>query len=181
MPQWLSRKENSNTCVYCGAEVPKNAEKCPKCGLGNGIKGTTTCDFCSSEIPSNAKICPKCHKEQVEAIIRERKSTGTYDADEEPIPRKRSMKESFIFCLKIVVVALLIALPFGFIGAGAALIIIGVIIVSVTAIVGGTYMPSRSLLPRRDKSESSPNPIWDIVGGVGLLLIFFGAIFYKLF
>lgn len=90
------------------------------------------------------------------------------------------MKDLLRFCLKMVVIALLIALPFGFIGAGVALVIIGMVIVSITAIIGGIYMPSRSLLPRRDKSESSPDPTWDIVGGVGLLLIFFGAIFYKL-
>jgi len=181
MPQWLSGNKESNTCVYCGAEVPKDAEKCPKCGLGNGTKGTKTCDFCGSEIPSNAKVCSKCHKEQVEAIIRERKSAGTYDDDEEPIPPRTTLKDSLKFCLKIGAVALVIALPFGLIGAGAALMFIGIAISCITAIVGGAYIPFRGPWRTRNPSGSPPDPIWGIVGGVGLLLIFIGAIFYKLF
>lgn len=131
MPPWRSREKESNTCVYCEAEIPKDAEKCPKCGLSNGTKGTTTCDFCGSEIPSNAKICQKCHREQVEAIIRERKAAGTYDADEEPIPPRTTLKGSLKFCLKIGAVALVIALPFGLAGAGDALMFIGIAITCV--------------------------------------------------
>jgi ribosomal protein L40E len=179
MPHRLERRKGIIVCEYCGAEVPNDAEKCPKCGLSNSIIRTTTCDFCGSAIPLNAKTCPKCHREQVEAIIGDRKSAGTYDGDEEPLPLKISLKDSIKFCSKIVVIALVIAIPFGLIHEAMVPMALGLGLIFFAAIVGGGYIPP---FPGMSigRSKSSADPSWAVIGGAGLLLIFFGAIFYKI-
>lgn len=64
-------------CGQCGAEVPENAEKCPKCdvvfdglevefqqadGTVKIVKDTFGCPECGSEIPIDSKDCPVCGK-----------------------------------------------------------------------------------------------------------------------
>ena len=180
MPNWLRKEKESNVCAYCGAEIPNDTERCPKCGLSNAIMRTTTCDFCSSEIPSNVKICPKCHKEQVKSIIVDMKSAGTYDVEERTASPKMSLGDTLKLHSKMLLIILVVALLIGFIGGGIALALIGIAIIFITAFIGGTYMPSWGFLPRRDTSESPPDPIWAIMGAVGLLFILLGAIFYKI-
>jgi len=179
MPHRLGRRKGFIVCDYCGAEIPNDTERCPECGLSNRVKGTTTCDFCSSEIPSNARICPKCRKEQVKAIIMDRKSAGTYDVEERTASPKMSLGDTLKLHSRMLLIILAVALLVGFIGGGIALALIGIAMIFITAFVGGTYMPSWGFLPRRNTSEPPPDPIWTIMGAVGLLFILLGVIFYK--
>ncbi len=64
-------------CENCGAEVPEDAEVCPKCGVtfsetevevlhADGtvevVESTFGCPSCGAEIPIVSEICPKCGK-----------------------------------------------------------------------------------------------------------------------
>ena len=73
-----SKKKDYFTCSVCGAEVPSDADECPKCGakFDEDVEvevqhpdGTVDvsdevvpCPHCGEDVPSNADWCPKCGK-----------------------------------------------------------------------------------------------------------------------
>ncbi|MFP4169442.1 MAG: CARDB domain-containing protein [Methanomassiliicoccales archaeon] len=46
-------------CGECGALIPENSKKCPKCGVGFET-GTAKCSECGAWIPASATVCPEC-------------------------------------------------------------------------------------------------------------------------
>lgn len=144
------------------------------------MKNDGRCDFCGSDIPINAKICPKCQKEQVEAIIADRKSAGTCDVMEKKVSQKISLGDALKLHSKMLLIILAVALLIGVIGGGIALALTGIAIMFITAFIGGGYIPVVSPKLRREISESPPDPIWAVVGGIGILFMVLGIIFYEM-
>jgi len=72
-------------CGECGALIPANSKKCPKCGV-EFETGTAKCSECGAWIPASAKVCPECGAKFVgEAIGEEedeyiKKMREQYDA-----------------------------------------------------------------------------------------------------
>jgi ribosomal protein L40E/formylmethanofuran dehydrogenase subunit D len=46
-------------CGECGALIPENSKKCPKCGV-EFEAGTAKCSECGAWIPASATVCPEC-------------------------------------------------------------------------------------------------------------------------
>ncbi len=72
------KKKDFFTCSDCGAEIPEDAGKCPKCGVEfDGVEievehadgtievtdTTFECPICGSDVSAVAEFCPKCGKE----------------------------------------------------------------------------------------------------------------------
>ena len=47
-------------CGECGALIPENSKRCPKCGTAFE-SGTAKCSECGAWIPVNSTECPECH------------------------------------------------------------------------------------------------------------------------
>jgi ribosomal protein L40E len=69
--QWQERMEamqkeeiSEFECDKCGADVPEDAERCPKCGAkfdeDEEEAGEFECEECGADVPEDAKKCPKC-------------------------------------------------------------------------------------------------------------------------
>ncbi len=77
--QWQERAEEMKReewaefeCDRCGADVPEDAEKCPRCGAVFDEEEATEeeptdeedaefeCDNCGADVPGDAKKCPNC-------------------------------------------------------------------------------------------------------------------------
>ena len=52
----------TKTCSHCGAEIPKDAKFCPRCGEPTAEIGGK-CPYCGAKVAANAKYCPDCGRE----------------------------------------------------------------------------------------------------------------------
>ena len=53
-----TQKENTKTCVSCGALIPANSKFCPECGFNNS---EIICE-CGNKLAPGTKFCPQCGK-----------------------------------------------------------------------------------------------------------------------
>ncbi|OPY33821.1 MAG: hypothetical protein A4E32_00559 [Methanomassiliicoccales archaeon PtaU1.Bin124] len=71
-------------CGECGALIPENSKRCPKCGTAFET-GTAKCSECGAWIPVNSTECPECHAKFL---------SGVNEAVEEDAYNK-AMKEQY--------------------------------------------------------------------------------------
>lgn len=74
-------------CGECGALIPENSKKCPKCGV-EFETGTAKCSECGAWIPASATVCPECGVKFVGEAIGEE--------EDEYIKRMREQYEAFL-------------------------------------------------------------------------------------
>jgi len=140
----------------------------------------------------DSPVCPKCKKKQVEVIVSEIQTTGANDFGEEPESEQVSLKDSLIFCLKIVAITVVIAMPLGYLGGGEFLILFGLVLSLIVGLIGGGYLTlsrtlgvtpwSATMLYTQQRNyKAGIDLIWAILGGIGLLLLLFGLILYFFF
>ncbi|MEW5759219.1 MAG: hypothetical protein AB1779_00460 [Candidatus Thermoplasmatota archaeon] len=60
------KEELEYLCQICSAQIPKDAEKCPKCGaefVEEVVEEEYACPICGTSVDALAKKCPKCDAE----------------------------------------------------------------------------------------------------------------------
>jgi len=74
-------------CGECGALIPENSKKCPKCGV-EFETGTAKCSECGAWIPASATTCPECGARFIGVTIGEE--------EDEYIKKMREQYESML-------------------------------------------------------------------------------------